>query len=806
MLQSVEDIRSELDRHGLMTRDETGAFLEQMPSTPKTAEEFAKLLVNAGQLTRYQARTVHQGHGAELVFDQYVLLDKIGAGGMGQVYLARHSRMKRKVAIKVLPPDAMDDDATVQRFQREVEAAAQLAHPNIVTSFDAGEANGKHYFVMEYVKGIDLHSRVKKQGPFSPARAVDCIRQAAEGLKYAHSRGIVHRDIKPANLLLAEDGTVKILDMGLARFDNGLAPPLDKGGPGGVSEQAGLTGTGAIMGTVDYMSPEQALDTRSADARSDIYSLGCTLHYLLTGQPVYTGDTLMKRLLAHREADAPALTAQFTPASPELHWDKALNDVFQKMVAKDIKSRFQTMEDVLSALAEIPLPDDVTETQATSMRSVSNTQRSAPGGSATGLQSGGSVATQQTAEVKLGDFSMQDTFSTDYLNETVTLGSVPSRLARRSKRKQIAIIAGSCGVVIALSVALLIWKPWASEKPGDSSNSDPNGEQPVAKFPTAEGPVGLARSYKFPKLAVACMTPIPGTDDVLLGCIDGKIHTLNLATGKITRTLPVHTMTVRKMILTKDQSKLLTCSNDQSIRLWNFKTGKMIRQYNGHTKRVTGVALGPDEKRIASTSFDLSVRFWTIEESRPLMTLAYPYGSVPRLRNLREDLLKLKYHATWVRGVVITSDGAHAFTCGNDSTVMKWDFNTGELLKVMIGHSHVVLGLAISADDKLVASAGHDNHIVLWNAKLAGPYKRLEGHVAPVNCVRISRNGRFLVSASNDGTVRLWDRTKIDAIHVFEQQSQAMKVVEFLHNDRFALSAGEDRTIRIWRLPRDVSR
>jgi formylglycine-generating enzyme required for sulfatase activity len=201
-----------------------------------------------------------------------------------------------------------------------------------VIAYDADEAGGTHFLVMEYVDGSDLSSLVKKSGPLPLEQALDCILQAARGLQYAHQHGVVHRDIKPANLLLDRQGTIKILDMGLARLDSAGA------------QQDQLTGTGQIMGTVDYMAPEQAMDTKHADARADIYSLGVTMWYLLTGRPLYTGETAVERLLAHQTKPIPSLRSGCPAASPKLE------AVFARMVAKKPENRYQTMQALVAAL------------------------------------------------------------------------------------------------------------------------------------------------------------------------------------------------------------------------------------------------------------------------------------------------------------------------------------------------------------------------------------------------------------------------------------------------------------------------
>ena len=218
MAVTLQQFIDSLTQSGLMTADEVSSFQQSRPpeTQPKDAQTLAQALVQAGKLTKYQAQMVYQGRPKGLVFGEYTVLDKLGQGGMGVVLKAQHRRMKRMVAVKVLPASAMKSPDAVKRFYREVEAAAKLNHPNIVQAHDASEHEGIHYLVMEYVEGSDLGALLKQHGPLPIPQAVNCILQAARGLEYAHRHGIVHRDIKPGNLLVDQEGTVKILDMGLA--------------------------------------------------------------------------------------------------------------------------------------------------------------------------------------------------------------------------------------------------------------------------------------------------------------------------------------------------------------------------------------------------------------------------------------------------------------------------------------------------------------------------------------------------------------------------------------------------------------
>ncbi len=313
------------------------AEVEQLTVAHPDADviELASLLTKAGTLNDYQIEALHQGRQTELRIGNYDILDKLGAGGMGTVFKARHRRMKRIVALKVLAKNLCTDNLFIQRFQREVETIARLSHPNIVMAYDADEDENGHFLVMELVNGRDLTSLVEKLHPIPVWQAVDAILQAARGLGYAHEQGIIHRDIKPANLLRENSGIIKVTDLGLARLS------------GTSAEGSGLTQAGGVLGTVDYMSPEQAVDSTTIDHRADIYSLGATLYYLLVGQPPYTGKTIMAILLKHREGVVPHIGEVRTDVPA------VIDEIYAKMMAKSVTARYQSMGEVVSALEAI---------------------------------------------------------------------------------------------------------------------------------------------------------------------------------------------------------------------------------------------------------------------------------------------------------------------------------------------------------------------------------------------------------------------------------------------------------------------
>lgn len=323
-------------KSGICAQQQLDAKLKTFPSLPVDPSQSAAMLVQQGMLTRFQAKLLLTGRYRGFKLGPYVVREQIGQGGMGAVYLAEHETLQRRVALKVLPPTLKKDTAAklnVERFLREARSVAALDHPNIVRIHDVGQHGEIHYLVMEYVEGQSLEDILKKSGPMPASRAVEYIAQAAAGLQHAHEKKFIHRDIKPANLMLSKDGTVKILDMGLARSATNDSDKLTE-----------RMDEGAIVGTADFISPEQALNQPNIDIRSDIYSLGATFFALVTGTPPFAGNTTQK-LMQHQMKDAPSLTAIDRTFPPELA------KVVTKMLQKKPEHRFQSPGEVIQAVA-----------------------------------------------------------------------------------------------------------------------------------------------------------------------------------------------------------------------------------------------------------------------------------------------------------------------------------------------------------------------------------------------------------------------------------------------------------------------
>ena len=331
--QTVADFLRLVRLSGLVEQDALEKTIQPWASaTGPLPAELPAALVAADLLTDWQIEQIRKGKHKGFMLGKYKLLGLLGAGGMSSVYLAENPTLHQLVAIKVLPVKRVEQSSYLARFQREAQTAARLSHHNITRAFDLDTAGAIHFIVMEYVEGIDLHAKVKADGPLEVRQTADFIRQAAVGLHYAHEEGLVHRDIKPANLILDRKGTVKILDLGLALGDD--------------DNDASITREHdeKVLGTADYLAPEQARDSHLADRRSDIYALGCTLFYLLVGRAPFAKGSLGERVRAHMNEPPPNLL-EIRPEVPA-----EIAELYFRMMAKDPNGRPQTAQEVADTL------------------------------------------------------------------------------------------------------------------------------------------------------------------------------------------------------------------------------------------------------------------------------------------------------------------------------------------------------------------------------------------------------------------------------------------------------------------------
>lgn len=352
-IENIDTLLAVLRRLQILAPEQVEEVARELAPLYAEPESLANYLVEIDWLTRYQIDLLFSDRWDELTLGAYQILDRLGEGGVSEVFKAWDTEKGRVVALKVLRQHLAVQTDAVRQFQRELQAVTLLSHPNIIKTFDANQLGATHYFAMEWIDGVDLDRYVRDVGPLPVEDACDYIRQVAQGLQHAHQLGLVHRDVKPANLFLINppwpeghanatgrrgDPQIKIIDWGLARVRPGADEPPEENGANVDAEK------GMLVGTADYIAPEQARDASLVDIRADIYSLGCTLFFLLTAQPPFPGSSLMHKILQHQEAEPPSVQALRSDVPEELE------GVVKKMLAKQPEDRFQIPLLVVAAL------------------------------------------------------------------------------------------------------------------------------------------------------------------------------------------------------------------------------------------------------------------------------------------------------------------------------------------------------------------------------------------------------------------------------------------------------------------------
>ncbi len=698
---------------------------------------------------------------------RYRVLEVLGVGGMGVVYKAEQRAMDRLVAIKVVNRRMLDRPDMLERFRREVKAAARLSHPNIVTAYDADQAGETHFFVMEYVAGKNLAVLVAQQGPLPVARACECIRQAALGLQHAWEKGMVHRDVKPANLVLSSTGQVKILDFGVARLF------ADAG-----TESAG-TATGLLLGTVDFMAPEQADAPHLSDIRADIYSLGCTLYFLLTGRAPFPGGSPLQKIKAHAQ-QPPRPVTDFRGGVPA-----QLLRVLDRMLAKDPAGRYQVPAEVAEALGAVAAADPAVAGAGRSGREmppVSKRPRQWRLLAVTAAVLAGVgwlgwlfaptavlLATNRgRLTIETEDPHVQVTVRGD--NETVVADHAQRRFELPAGEYQLEAVDMPDGVRW-LTRKLTISRAGREVVDLDVPVIDETGSlQEIHRYgPLIHYPAALAISHdgrtvftsdrhvaRFYDLAgsrqlgVFCdhtdqiwaqaFSPddryaVSGQQDNL-NHRDFKVRVWDVHERRLAREAAVHEETVSGLVFCPGGHDVLSSSWDKTVCLWNADAGELKHRF-GLDSPVLCVAVSPDGRLGLFGTLDQGVQVWDIAE--------------------RKELVRFRAHgANRIEAVAFLPGGRTAVSGGHDGAVRLWNAETAAQQACLTGHEGPVRALAAAADGRRIISGSLDKTVRVWDLTSGIETARFTGHTAPVLAVALTPSGRFAVSCSEDGTARLW--------------------------------------------------
>jgi serine/threonine-protein kinase len=865
---SLAELVDALLAGGLLTEEQQRELAAGSPSLAQFADARALLnsLVERGWLSNFQADEVAAGRVQNLVLGQYVLLDRLGEGGMGHVFKARHRMMNRVVALKIIRPDRLLDRAAVQRFHREIHAVAQLSHPNIIIAHDANQVGDTYFLVMEYVIGVDLARTVRDMGPLPIGQACDFIRQAALGLQHAFERGLVHRDLKPSNLLVtwvrqasglrqppdagessgessgfvppAPQPVVKILDMGLALLQS-------PAGPDPVRTE--LTHSGTVMGTPDFMSPEQATNAHAVDIRSDLYSLGCTLYFLLAGQPPFPDGSVMDKLIKHKFAMPRPVESRRPEVSPRLA------AVVRRLLAKRPDDRYQTPAELAATLEECvteaggcggPLPRTLVTGPPTpsALPSASTVEPLAAqtepaldadiADVAAGLLSAGVASAAVDAETQTYQGPVRPPVADLQSWSTAPSGlpaairdgpasSIPAEPVappRKGRLLRAAVLLLLCAILIGGGIKLAsIWLPHPGDKDENKDDhqavgNDRDSKRPEKQDGTTKEKVkdvsprdqNTGRDKDSPGEKYPPVDPnkdreeIPppmavreGLPDTGLYAVDSK-YTLKSAcfSGNGDRVVVVAFNRKRK-------------DDPYVVREYYLNPEKLVGEnrarsyeYNGRTDGapLQAMAFHAKSDQLAVGVLDDLFVNNQLQGTRNLVALwNFKTSDPPEI---------LGVHGRPITCVAIHVDGDKptlVLSASLDDTICMWDpVKTNREPVKVLSMPDTVNCLAISPDGKWALSGDDGGRVCLLDLNRQESADTFTGHRKLVTCVVFSRDGQRALSGSRDTNLRLWDLAGKKHGRPMEGHTAEVTCVVLSADGRYALSGSEDKTVRLW--------
>lgn len=704
---------------------------------------------------------------------RYEIRKELGRGGMATVYHAYDPRFSREVALKVLPAAFLHDPQFRTRFEREAQTIANLEHPAIVPVYDFGEGDGWLYLVMRLMNGGTLAKRLEK-GPIPVVEAARIFGRLAPALDTVHQRGIVHRDLKPTNILFDEWDNPYLSDFGIAKLVAG--------------SRTALTASGGLIGTAEYMSPEQVQAKVTLDGRSDIYSLGVILFEMLSGQVPFQADTPMGTAVMHLQDAVPNIS------EVNLTLPSACGQVIERAMAKERDDRYPTAEALARAVVKLTTKTEIELPRATGLPSGERPPMEepliiVPSPQPDKKESIGARADRPTSRPEeRADSALSPADGRRRLQDSQSQGR-----PLQKKRSISGYTWISCGVlaiftsILALALIVVLMTPLPG--PGD----DEPTERPtiVSRTPTAtiaQLPADTATSTQIasiPQMPTETATPtqlalnteIP-TDTAT------PTHTpmpdQPVLERILVETLEGHAESVYSLAFSPDETILASGSTDEMVRLWQVSDGTLLNTLVGHTHDVWSVAFSPDGRTLVSGAWDNRLRLWRVSDGQPLYILQGHLGPV--------------------YSVAFSPDGTTLASGSSDDTVRLWGASNGQLLNTLEGHSGTVLSVAFSADGTILASGSDDNTIRLWRVSDGQPLATMVGHTDDVNSVAFSRNGTTLASGSTDTTVRVWRVNDGRLLYTLEGHTYAVRSVAFSLDGTTLASGSFDNTVRLWRV------
>jgi tRNA A-37 threonylcarbamoyl transferase component Bud32/sugar lactone lactonase YvrE len=652
---------------------------------------------------------------------EYEVEKELGRGGMAIVYKAVQENLGREVALKVLPQGMTHDEKLLERFHREARSAAQLSHPNIVTIFDEGEIEGVHYMAMEYLSGRDLHEIVQEQGAVDPKKAVSLIAPIAEALSYAHGQDTIHRDVKSSNVMVTDIGRPVLMDFGIAY----------------ASSESRLTQTGTVLGTPEYMSPEQARGDE-VDARSDLYSLGVVLYEAVTGDMPHTGGHPMSVVykVLHEGYTPPS---DLNPDVPD--W---MEQIVAKLLKKDPGERFQDGAEAAEALRTQDPGEPVELPSPPSGDGSATPGESVPVGAETGGGSdGGGNANAEPAKTQV--YRVDEGESAE--------------------------------------------PPGTPEPGADAAEAEPSDAAPAHEDDDSGGEapqvqrLNIVRSLAGNADWVNAVAFSPDGQYALCGGPDNSIKLWEVVTGREIQTFDDLSSQPISMALSPDGSRLLSESSNGIVQLWDVESGESIRVFEQNSEAVLAADFSPDGKYVLSGSGQSgTLRLWETQTGEPvcdfeenseaIFSLAFsPDGRHILSGSGQSGTLKLwdvttgsvvrtfdqgDWDSTYIFSVAFSPDGKYALSGSDDMTARMWNVETGDLVRTFDGHSGLVIAVAFSPDGQYVLSGSSDMKVQLWKAETGNLGYVFEGEAEGVNAVAFSPDGRYVLSGSKDDDVKLW--------------------------------------------------